>query len=80
MNASLNIVIEVIVFALVVALVLAGMRMTSGMMDVRRRLGTDQAASRTAPSAGVMRSDAKPTAFVKWVQRTTSDDKDKDKH
>lgn len=77
MNFSLNIVIEVIVFALVVALAMAGMRLAEAMLDVRRRLGAGGEASVGAP--GVMRKDAPTGAFLKWVQRTTSDDKDKDK-
>ena len=78
MNGSLNIVIEVIVFALVVAVVLAGIRVTESMLDVRRRLGTSGQMV-NGPAGGVMRSDAPTSAFLRWVQRATSDDKDKDK-
>jgi tight adherence protein C len=77
MNGSLNIVIEIIVFALVVAVALAGMRMAEAMLDVRRRLGASGEMVTGAP--GVMREDAPTNAFLKWVQRATSDDKDKDK-
>jgi tight adherence protein C len=77
MNSGLNIVIEVIVFALVVALAMAGARLAGGMLDVRRRLGAGGQAV-TGP-AGVLRSDAPTSRFIKWVQRATSDDKDKDK-
>ena len=77
MNGSLNIVIEVIVFALVVAVVLAGVRLTESMLDVRRRLGTSS--QTVAGAAGVMRADAPTSAFLRWVLRATSDDKDKDK-
>lgn len=76
MNATLNIVIEVFVFALVVALAMAGMRMAEGMLDVRRRLG---AGEMITGAAGVIRKDAPTNAFLKWVQRVTADDKDKDK-
>jgi tight adherence protein C len=77
MNGSLNIVIEVIVFALVVALAVAGIRMAEGMLDVRRRLGGS--GHTVTGAAGVMRADAPTNPFLKWVQRATSDDKDKDK-
>jgi tight adherence protein C len=77
MNAGLNIVIDVIVFALVVALAMAGMRMAEGMWDVRRRLGASGEA--VAGARGVLRTEASTNPFVKWVQKTTSDDKDKDK-
>jgi tight adherence protein C len=77
MNGSLNIVIEIIVFALVVAVAMAGMRMAEGMLDVRRRLGT--AGETVVGAPGVMRDDAPKSPFLKWVQRATSDDKDKDK-
>jgi tight adherence protein C len=77
MNGSLNIVIEVIVFALVVALAMAGMRTVEAMLDVRRRLGTSGEVVSGAP--GVLRTDAPTNPFLKWVQRATSDDKDKDK-
>lgn len=77
MGSGLNILIEVIVFALVVALAMAGMRMAEAMWDVRRRLGTTGDVV-TGP-AGVMRTDATTNPFLKWVQRATADDKDKDK-
>jgi tight adherence protein C len=74
---GINIVIEFIVFALVVALAMAVIRMAEGMLDVRRRLGAGNEVV-TGPS-GVMRTDTPTNPFIKWVQRTTSDDKDKDK-
>lgn len=77
MGSGLNILIEVIVFALVVALAMAGMRMAEAMWDVRRRLGTT--GDVVTGTAGVMRTDATTNPFLKWVQRTTADDKDKDK-
>jgi tight adherence protein C len=77
MNGSLDIVIEVIVFALVVALAMAGMRTVEAMLDVRRRLGTSGDVVTGAP--GVLRPDAPTNPFLRWVQRATSDDKDKDK-
>jgi tight adherence protein C len=77
MNASLNIVIEIIVFALVVAVAMAGMRMAAAILDVRRRLGTSGQMVSGAP--GVMRDDTTTNPFLKWVQSATSDDKDKDK-
>lgn len=76
MGSGLNIVIEVIVFALVVALAMAGMRMAEAMLDVRRRLGTGET---VAGTPGVLRKEGPTNPFVKWVQQTTSDDKDKDK-
>jgi tight adherence protein C len=77
MNLNLNIVIEVIVFALVVALAMAGLRMAEAMWDVRRRLGTG--ADVLGSAGGLIRSDVTTNPFLKWVQRTTADDKDKDK-
>jgi tight adherence protein C len=77
MNAGINLVIEVVVFALVVALAMAGMRMAEAMWDVRRRLGTS--GETVAGTPGVLRADATTNPFVKWVQQTTADDKDKDK-
>jgi tight adherence protein C len=77
MNPGVNIVIEVIVFALVVFLAMAGMRVAEGMWDVRRRLGSTGQTVAGAP--GVLRNDVTKNPFVKWVQRATSDDKDKDK-
>jgi tight adherence protein C len=76
MSINLNIVIEVIVFALVVALAMAGLRMAEAMWDVRRRLGGAEA---VASTSGVMRTERTTNPFLKWVQRTTADDKDKDK-
>ena len=77
MSTGLNLVIEVIVFALVVAVAMAGMRMAEAMWDVRRRLG--MGGETVAGARGVMRTDATTNPFVKWVQKTTADDKDKDK-
>ncbi len=77
MNASLNIVIEVIVFAVVVTVAMAGIRTAEAMLDVRRRLGTG--GKTLTGAAGVMIDDAQVNPFLKWVQRATSDDKDKDK-
>jgi tight adherence protein C len=74
---NLDIVIEVVVFALVVALAMAGLRMAEGMLDVRRRLASGSQAAAGTP--GVLRADTSNNPFVKWVQRATSDDKDKDK-
>ncbi len=54
MNAGLNLIIEIIVFALVVALAMAGMRMAEAMLDVRRRLGTGADVA-TGPS-GILRT------------------------
>jgi len=78
MNLNLNIVIEVIVFALVVALAMAGLRTAEAMWDVRRRLG-GSGREVTGSANGLIRSDATTNPFLKWVQRTTADDKDKDK-
>jgi tight adherence protein C len=79
MNLNLNIVIEVIVFAVVVALAMAGMRMAEAMWDVRRRLGAGAGTGPVTSSSGVMRTDITTNPFLKWVQRATADDKDKDK-
>jgi tight adherence protein C len=76
-SAGLNIVIQVIVFALVVFLAMAGMRVAAGMWDVRRRLGST--GQTVVSTRGVLRNDVTSNPFVKWVQRATSDDKDKDK-
>ena len=75
MNLNLNIVIEVIVFALVVALAMAGLRTAEAMWDVRRRLG-GSGREVTGSASGLIRSDATTNPFLKWVQRTTADDKD----
>jgi tight adherence protein C len=77
MSVSLNIVIEILVFALVVAVAMAGMRMAEGMLNVRRRLGSSGETVAGAP--GMMRDVTTTNPFLKWVQRATSDDKDKDK-
>jgi tight adherence protein C len=73
----LNIVIEVIVFALVFALAMAAMRLAEGVGDVRRRLG--DGGETVVGATSVLRSDAPTNPFVKWVQQVTSGDKDKDK-
>jgi tight adherence protein C len=77
MNGSLNLIVEILVFALVVGVAMAGLRMAEAMLDVRRRLGTS--GESVAGPRGVLRSEASTNPFVKWVQKTTSDDKDKDK-
>jgi tight adherence protein C len=51
--------------------------MAEAMWDVRRRLGTS--GETVAGTRGVLRTDTTTNPFVKWVQKTTSDDKDKDK-
>jgi tight adherence protein C len=77
MNFSLNVAVEVVVFALVVAVAMAGMRVAEAMLDVRRRLGTS--GETVAGTRGVLRTETPTNPFVKWVQKTTSDDKDKDR-
>jgi tight adherence protein C len=77
MNGGLNLIVEIIVFALVVGVAMAGLRMVEAMWDVRRRLGAS--GETVAGPRGVLRTDTSTNPFVKWVQKTTSDDKDKDK-
>ncbi|MGZ3274201.1 MAG: type II secretion system F family protein [Caulobacteraceae bacterium] len=77
MGTGLSILIDIIVFAVVVAVATTGLRMAEAMWDVRRRLGTG--ANVATGSAGVLRAQGASSPFLKWVQRATADDKDKDK-
>jgi tight adherence protein C len=77
MDFRLDIVIEVFVFALVVALAVAGINTAEAMLGVRRRLGGGDTASTAAP--GVLRHDGPSNPFLKWVQSYSSLSEDKDR-
>jgi tight adherence protein C len=79
MNFRIDIVIEVIVFALVVAVAMAAISTAEAMLGVRRRLGVGGKAA--AATSGVLRDESPANPFIKWVQSYSglAEDKDREK-
>jgi tight adherence protein C len=80
-NIYLEIFIEVLVFAIVVAIALAGSRAVEGFVAVRRRLADRSASSaRVRSTAPIIRKTGVKNPFLEWVRSVSSlnDPKDKD--
>src|SRR5665213_893486 len=80
-NIYLEIFIEVLVFAIVVAIALAGSRTVEGFVTVRRRLAERSASSaRVRATAPIIRKTGVKNPFLEWVRSVSSlnDPKDKD--
>lgn len=77
---TFDIVIEIIVFGLVVALTLSILRRAEAMWDVRRRLAQG-AAPEEVGLGPVLRDDRPASSFLRWVEASSSlsDDNDKRK-
>ena len=71
MSTLAEIAIEILTFAVVVALSMSLLSRVVAQADVRRRLG-QQVAGRAQPSAGLIKDTKVTNPFLLWVQRSTS--------
>ncbi|HEY3696567.1 type II secretion system F family protein [Phenylobacterium sp.] len=73
MNTPLQIVIEILIFALVVLVSIAAIRSLEGALSVRRRLG-EQRRPDGAPAAALFRNDKVANRFLQWVESSSLND------
>lgn len=72
LNSLLQIGVQILTFAVVVAVSTTVLRQVAIQVDVRRRLGTQVASARPQRSDGVMREARITNPFLLWVHRSSS--------